>query len=118
VGNRVSTKLKNLGLVHDKDSLEQFNSLNQRVSPPAQDNLSDEVLNYIVEKDYQDKKEFDRDIQKTLKDCYVCEFVPIDWNQVEKEIRRDNISYHFSPRKSKLHGSPGTQGDQKELHLR
>jgi len=48
-------------------------------------------LKQIVQKEYQDKKEFDKDIQQALKDCYLCEFAPINWSQIIKEINEGNL---------------------------
>lgn len=39
---------------------------------------------FIVNK-YTDKSKFDAEINETLKECYVCEFVPIDWRLVKEK---------------------------------
>ncbi len=36
-------------------------------------------------KEYTDKTQFDADVTEALKESYVCEFVPIDWNIVTKK---------------------------------
>lgn len=39
---------------------------------------------------YTDKSIFDAEITETLKDCYVCQFTPIDWNKViEKQEKKE-----------------------------
>lgn len=43
-------------------------------------------LKKIAEKLYTDKKIFDKEIQDTLKDCYVCEFKKINWSAIEQCI--------------------------------
>lgn len=40
------------------------------------------LLEKFVINTYTDKSEFDAEINEALKECYVCEFVPIDWNLV------------------------------------
>ena len=37
------------------------------------------------------KKEFDENIQKTLKECYICEFELINWTEVEKQIEQGEL---------------------------
>lgn len=40
------------------------------------------LLERFVTNIYTDKSEFDAEITETLKECYVCQFVPINWNMV------------------------------------
>ncbi len=42
------------------------------------------LLDHIANAQYNDKKTFDKDIQETLKECYVCEFKAINWEKVEE----------------------------------
>ena len=42
------------------------------------------LLDRIANTSYSDKKLFDKDIQETLKECYVCEFKSINWQKVEQ----------------------------------
>jgi hypothetical protein len=49
------------------------------------------LLQKILDTNYTDKKEFDKDIQEILKDSYVCEFKPIDWNVVENYINTGDL---------------------------
>jgi hypothetical protein len=44
------------------------------------------LLKKFVNNDWEDKKIFDAEIQKTLKDCYTCEFRKINWDKVEEFI--------------------------------
>ncbi len=44
------------------------------------------LLKRTIDKQYADKKLFDKLIQDTLKDCYVCEFKKISWGEVQKFI--------------------------------
>ena len=45
----------------------------------------------IVENKYTSKKEFDTDIQTVIKECYECNFVPIDWNVVQTAEKKGDI---------------------------
>ena len=49
------------------------------------------LLKEISNKKYSNKKYFDEDIQETLKRCYVCEFTPIIWDKVIKEVYEWNL---------------------------
>lgn len=40
------------------------------------------LLEKFVTNKYTDKSKFDAEISDTLKECYICEFVPINWNLV------------------------------------
>jgi CRISPR-associated protein Cpf1 len=40
------------------------------------------LLEKFVTNTYTDKSKFDAEINESLQECYVCEFVPIDWNIV------------------------------------
>ena len=40
------------------------------------------LLEKFVVNKYTDKSKFDAEINETLKECYVCEFMPIDWSLV------------------------------------
>lgn len=46
------------------------------------------LLEKFVKNTYTDKAKFDAEITDTLKECYVCQFVPIDWNVVAE--KQDN----------------------------
>lgn len=46
------------------------------------------LLEKFVNNTYSDKAKFDAEITETLKECYVCQFVPIDWNIVTE--KQDN----------------------------
>jgi len=50
------------------------------------------LLEKFVTNTYTDKREFDAEILETLKECYVCEFKPIDWNFV---IEKQNAGELF-----------------------
>ncbi len=43
------------------------------------------LLDKFTTNTYTDKSKFDAEISETLKECYVCEFVPIDWNLVTEK---------------------------------
>lgn len=43
------------------------------------------LLDKFTTTTYTDKSKFDAEISETLKECYVCEFVPIDWNLVTEK---------------------------------
>lgn len=40
---------------------------------------------------YTDKCIFDAEITETLKDCYVCQFTPIDWNKVIEKQEKEEL---------------------------
>lgn len=40
------------------------------------------LLKRVAEKKYYDKKEFDKEIQDVLTECYECNFKPINWNLI------------------------------------
>lgn len=42
------------------------------------------LLEKVLKTEYSDKKIFDADITEVLKECYTCEFTPINWELVEK----------------------------------
>ena len=43
------------------------------------------LLEKFVKNTYTDKMKFDAEISETLKECYVCEFKPINWNVVTEK---------------------------------
>lgn len=43
------------------------------------------LLEKFVVNRYDDKSLFDKEIKEALNECYVCEFVPIDWNLVTEK---------------------------------
>lgn len=49
------------------------------------------LLKELSEKTYDDKKEFDREIQEVLSNCYICEFTPINWFEIEKQNQLGNM---------------------------
>jgi len=49
------------------------------------------LLQRIAETQYFDKKAFDKDIQETLKECYVCKFTPIDWDKVQEYVSKGEM---------------------------
>src|SRR3989338_6427510 len=49
------------------------------------------LLKKIAEKLYSTKKDFDKEIQETLVNCYVCEFTQINWLEVEKQTDLGNM---------------------------
>lgn len=49
------------------------------------------LLERIANTSYEDKKGFDKDIQETLKECYVCGFTPINWSEVEIYDERGDL---------------------------
>ncbi|GHW02343.1 hypothetical protein AGMMS50249_1290 [candidate division SR1 bacterium] len=49
------------------------------------------LLQQILDKDYSEKKVFDADIQEILKESYVCEFKPIDWEKIESFIENGDL---------------------------
>lgn len=42
------------------------------------------ILKPLSETTYNDKQQFDADINNALEECYICEFTPIDWNLVHE----------------------------------
>ncbi|MGE4443949.1 MAG: type V CRISPR-associated protein Cas12a/Cpf1 [Candidatus Altimarinota bacterium] len=49
------------------------------------------LLQKILNKQYTDKKIFDKDIQDILQESYVCEFKSINWNEIEKFIKKGEL---------------------------
>ena len=49
------------------------------------------LLEKFVVNTYTDKSKFDVEINETLKECYVCEFVPIDWSLVTEKQNNDEL---------------------------
>lgn len=49
------------------------------------------LLEKFVVNTYSDKSKFDAEITETLKECYVCEFVPIDWGLVTEKQNNDEL---------------------------
>lgn len=49
------------------------------------------LLEKFVVNKYTDKSKFDAEINETLKECYVCEFVPIDWSLVTEKQNNDEL---------------------------
>lgn len=49
------------------------------------------LLEKFVANKYTDKRIFDAEINETLKECYVCEFVPIDWNIVTEKQNNEEL---------------------------
>jgi hypothetical protein len=49
------------------------------------------LLAPFVEKKYDDKKTFDKEIQLALAESYVCEFAPINWDLVETSVNEGNL---------------------------
>ena len=49
------------------------------------------LLKEVLTKNYANKKDFDKNIQEILKNCYICEFEPINWIQIDKQIKQGNL---------------------------
>ena len=49
------------------------------------------LLEKFVVNTYSDKSKFDAEITETLKECYVCEFAPIDWRLVTEKQNNDEL---------------------------
>ena len=49
------------------------------------------LLEKFVVNTYHDKTKFDAEISETLKECYVCEFVPINWNIVDEKHNNEEL---------------------------
>ena len=49
------------------------------------------LLEKFVVNTYSDKSKFDAEITEILKECYVCEFVPIDWSLVTEKQNNDEL---------------------------
>lgn len=49
------------------------------------------LLQSILNKSYIDKKEFDGDIEEILKNSYVCEFKPVNWNKIEEFVIKGDL---------------------------
>lgn len=49
------------------------------------------LLQQIVDKNYSDKKVFDKEVQDVLTECYECKFRPIDWNMVLKYVSKEKL---------------------------
>lgn len=49
------------------------------------------LLEKFVNNIYSDKSKFDAEITEALKECYVCQFVPIDWNIVAEKQRNEEL---------------------------
>jgi len=64
-------------------------------------------LEKFVLKSYTDKGKFDAEISDALKDCYVCEYMPIDWNVIiEKQNSEELFLFKICCKDIK----PGTYG--------
>lgn len=61
------------------------------------------LLKEIAYKTYTSKKEFDKDVQNVLKNCYVCEFRPVDWSVIQRYVDEgDMYLFEISHKKSNL----------------
>lgn len=61
------------------------------------------LLKEIAYKTYASKKEFDKDVQNVLKNCYVCEFRPVDWSVIQRYVDEgDMYLFEISHKKSNL----------------
>lgn len=49
------------------------------------------LLEKFVEHTYTDKSKFDAEIKEALNECYVCEFVPINWDLVTAKQNNDEL---------------------------
>lgn len=49
------------------------------------------LLEKFVNNIYSDKSKFDAEITEALKECYVCQFVPIDWNVVTDKQDKEEL---------------------------
>ena len=49
------------------------------------------LLEKVATTTYMDKSIFDAEINEILKECYVCEFVPIDWNFVIEKQNNEEL---------------------------
>lgn len=49
------------------------------------------LLEKFVTNKYTDKSKFDSEISDTLKECYVCKFVPINWNLVVEKQNNEEL---------------------------
>jgi len=47
------------------------------------------ILKEVAEKQFSDKKDFDKAVQEALVECYECDFTPINWGVVLKAIATD-----------------------------
>ena len=65
------------------------------------------LLKRIAATHYADKKVFDKDIQNTLKDCYVCEFTPVNWDEVESYVTKGEMYLFQISSKDSAKGSTG-----------
>ena len=49
------------------------------------------LLEKFVQNTYSDKTKFDAEITETLKECYICQFVPINWNLVTEKQNNEEL---------------------------
>lgn len=49
------------------------------------------LLKQIADRNYSDKKVFDKKVQDVLTECYECNFRPIDWNIVLKYVSEEKL---------------------------
>lgn len=69
-------------------------------------------LKQIVNKKYSDKRSFDAEIDEVLKECYVCEFIPINWDIVTKKQEDKELflfKIHCKDYSSKVKGKKDLQ---------
>jgi len=49
------------------------------------------LLKQVAEKKYTDKKEFDKEVQNVLTECYKCNFTPVNWNLVLQYVADEKL---------------------------
>lgn len=101
---------------------ESYGNMGKRVPMEAVHNLQKIIrdryekkyplLKRIADSTYENKRLFDDDIKKTLEECYVCEFHPVNWNEVLSFVN-DGKMYLFEVRVKDF--APGIKG-KKNLH--
>lgn len=72
-----------------KDPEKAINSLKQIIESKYISKYP--ALKIILEKKYNDKKQFDLDINDILKDCYTCSFENIDWVTVKEKEKSGDL---------------------------
>ena len=73
-------------------------------------------LKSVLEKKYNDKKIFDKEIQEILRDCYENDFTPIDWNTVLKFVEEKKM-YLFEVYSKDFSTTKGDKSNNSNLNL-
>ena len=80
---------KSYGNIGKKDPLEAIQLLQSIIKDRYVSKYP--LFQAVITKDYTDKKIFDDELREILKDCYMCEFTPINWGELEGYVERGDM---------------------------